>query len=62
MASGEMNIGKACAIFKNINSDEYTVLEKRSAIRIVLKMATHNSITKADFLEVLRWMMEEDKK
>lgn len=54
-----MGIGEACAIFKNINSDRYTVVDKYLAISIVLKMETHNGITKADMLEVLRWLMED---
>ena len=53
-----MSKGKATAIFKNIYGDEETE-EKITAIQEVVDMETHNSITKADMLEVLRWLVEE---
>ena len=51
-----MNIGKAFAIFKNINSDKYTYYEKVEAIEIVLTAETTNSITKSEFKAAMRWL------
>ena len=42
-----MNIGKARAIFDQIDSDKYTEDEKAVAIYIVMAMETKNSVTKA---------------
>lgn len=55
-----MNTGEACAIFKKIStvSDEYTDAEIIDAIRIVIDMETHNSITKYDMLKALNWLWE----
>ena len=53
-----MNIGKACAVFEQISSDEYSDAEKLEAVREVVKMPTHNGITKAAMLDVLRWFVE----
>lgn len=50
-----MNIGKACAIFMQIDSDKYTEEEKLVAIHEVLQMPTHNSITKDKILKAFRW-------
>ena len=50
-----MNIGKACAIFEQINSNRFTDAEKLEAIREVVEMPTHNGITKDKMLAVLRW-------
>ena len=51
-----MNNGKAMAIFRQINDDRFTVDEKREAIRIVLDMETHNSITKKDYRNAINWL------
>lgn len=51
-----MNIGKATSIFKNITSDKFTVTEKIQAIREVLNMPTHNSISKEQILFALDWL------
>ena len=51
-----MNIGRAWAIFKKIDSDEYTDEEKGFAIRMVMDMETINSITKEDMRNVTRWL------
>lgn len=51
-----MNIGKAAAIFQNINSEDFTDYEKLEAIDMVLDMPTHNGITKGQILDVCRWM------
>ena len=53
-----MDIGKAMAIFNNINSDKYSVNEKAMAIYRVMHMETHNSVTKASMLEVIRWLWD----
>jgi hypothetical protein len=42
-----MKIGTACAIFLQINSEKYTDEEKGTAILEVLKMPTHNGISKS---------------
>lgn len=51
-----MKISKACAIFENIDSPDFTDLEKGKAIYEVLKMPTHNSITKGKMLSVIKWL------
>ena len=53
-----MDIGKAMAIFNNINSDKYSVNEKAMAIYRVMHMETHNAATKASMLEVIRWLWD----
>lgn len=56
-----MNTGKACAIFKQIDSDKYSDAEKLEAVREVVEMPTHNGVTKATMLTVLRWFAENTK-
>ena len=51
-----MNNGRAWAIFKKIDSDEYTDEEKGFAIRMVMDMETINSITKEDMRKVTKWL------
>lgn len=51
-----MNISKACAIIKNINANNISDDDKALAIYIVMNMATHNGITKAEFLETVKWL------
>lgn len=51
-----MEIGKAGAIFIQIDSDKYTPTEKAEAIYTVLGMATHNSFTKDTILRVTRYL------
>ena len=53
-----MNIGKAMAIFHNINSDKYSETEKAMAIYRVMHMETHNSVTKNSMLKVIRWLWD----
>lgn len=50
-----MNTGKAIGVVKDITSDRFTDEEKAEAIYLVMNMATHNFITKADFLNVIKW-------
>lgn len=52
-----MNIGKACAIFEMIESENFTDEEKGTAIMQVCGMATHNGITKAAMLRVIWWLL-----
>ena len=51
-----MNIGKAVAIFENIDSSEFSDDEKAEAIWLVLNMPTHNSITKDNILKAFKWL------
>ena len=53
-----MNIGKACAIFNQIDSPDYTAEEKGEAILHVLQMPTHMSITKAAMIKVIWWLLD----
>lgn len=52
-----MNIGKAIAIFANIDSSAYTDEEKGTAIMQVAQMTTHNGITKTAMLKVIWWLL-----
>ena len=52
-----MKIGKACAIFQQIDSGKYTVEEKGTAIFEVLKMSTHNGVTKDAMLRVINFLL-----
>ena len=54
-----MKISKACTIFENIDSPDFTDLEKGEAIYKVLKMPTHNSITKGKMLNVIKWLFDK---
>lgn len=51
-----MNVGKACAVFEQIDSERYTDDEKLTAIKMVLDMSTHNGITKDTILDAFRWL------
>lgn len=56
-----MNLGEATAIFKNIYNSERTPEEKKQAIKIVVGIETHNSITKQEILNALDWLcLQED--
>lgn len=55
-----MNIGKAIAIFKDINNSEYSEFDKALAIYMVMDMETHNSVTKASMLEVIQWFWDRN--
>ena len=52
-----MNIGTACGIFLNIDSDKYTDEEKGTAIMEVCGMPTHNGIPKAAMLRVIWYLL-----
>ena len=53
-----MNIGIACAIFDNIDSEAFSDIEKAGAIHDVLSMPTHNSVTKEAMLKVIAWLWD----
>jgi hypothetical protein len=60
MGGTPMNIGKACAIFLQIESDQYTDRDKEVAIYLVMNMPTHNGITKDSMLRVIKWMFAQN--
>ena len=51
-----MNTGKAIAIFNNLDDYKTPMEEKGLAIRKVIDMESHNSITKYQMLKVMNWM------
>ena len=53
-----MNHGKAMAIFNDITRPGLTDLERGEAIKVALDMETHNSITKAAMIEVIRYLWD----
>lgn len=53
-----MKISKACAIFLNIRSKDYSLEEKGAAIKMVCDMPTHNGISKDRMLDVIRWFVD----
>ena len=54
-----MDKGTAVAIFKNLFENKYSIEEKGTAIRTVIDMETHNSITKSQMLVCMNWMWEQ---
>lgn len=56
----EMGLGKATAIFYDLESDKYTDLEKVTALKIVVDMETHNGITKDEILKAFNWLLLKD--
>lgn len=59
MSRVRMNLGRARAIFDNIENATESTVEKGLAIRIVIDMETHNSVTKDSMLKVLNWMWHQ---
>lgn len=57
-----MNIGKAFAVFQQIESKKYTKDEKYEAIHDVINAATINGITKRQVLDVVSYLFEEQNK
>lgn len=56
MAKIRINLGKARAIFEQIDSDDYTDEEKACAIFMVNNMETKNSVTKESMTKVINWL------
>lgn len=54
-----MKFGEAHRIFCNIDTAEIPDEEKGMAIYKVCKMVTHNSITKAQMLKVIWWLLKQ---
>jgi hypothetical protein len=54
-----MNIGTACAIFEQLDSDKYTDDEKAIAIYKVMNMPTHNGITEDDIFKSVKWLLKK---
>ena len=54
-----MSIGRARAIFENLDSNKFLIEEKGLAIRTILDMATHNSVTKEQLLKAIDWMWNQ---
>lgn len=54
----KMDMGTAYVIFQNIDALDISDEEKAAAIFKVVNMETHNSVTKASMLKVLRWLLE----
>lgn len=48
----------ARTIFKDIYNDDIDIEDKLMAVQTIAEAETHNSITKADILQVLRWMLD----
>ncbi len=63
-----ISLGMARAIFDDINRPGLTDIERGEAIKAVMEMETHNSVTKAAMLGVIRYLwnmifqMEDDGK
>ena len=57
-----MNIGKAFAVFQQIESKKYTKDEKYEAIHDVINAATINGITKKQVLNVVSWLFNKQQK
>lgn len=57
-----MNIGKAFAVFMQIDSKKFTEDEKYEAIQQVLDATTINSITKKQVLNVVSWLFNKQQK
>lgn len=54
-----MNIGTARAIFENLNDCKQPIEAKGLAIRKVIDMETHNSVTKDQMLKAMDWMWNQ---
>lgn len=53
-----MKVSEAVKIFKDIYSTEYDEEDKDEALKIVVNMETHNSITKAEMLTALMYVLD----
>lgn len=50
---------KALSIAKDIYRDDTDPEDKLTALQEVIDMETHNSITKAELINTLRWLLED---
>lgn len=53
-----MTTGTAYRIFNAIEDEDVSNEEKAAAIYKIINMETHNSVTKAMMLKVIRWLLE----
>ena len=53
-----MGPGEARAVFEMIGEEGISDEKKAEAVRVILSMPTHNSVSKDSLLEALRWAME----
>ena len=54
-----MNIGTARVIFENLDDIKVTIEEKGVAIRKIIDMEAHNSITKKQMVKAMDWMWNQ---
>ena len=48
-------------IFDNIESDKYTEIQKVIAINEVLKLETHNGVSKDKIIKAFRWFISSEE-
>ena len=51
-----MKLGKAMALFLDIENEEYSDEEKATAIYHVMNMITHMSINKDAMIKAIKWL------
>ena len=51
-----MGIGRACAIFFDIESSRFSDSEKLEAIKMILQFETTNGVSKQRLVKALRWI------
>ncbi len=54
-----MTRADAYKIFRNLQSDDYTIEEKGMAMHQILSMATMNGITKVELVNALTWLWHQ---
>ena len=54
-----MTTGRAILIFSDIKNPGFAEKEKALAIHMVLRMSTHNGVTKDKMLEVIEWLWDQ---
>ncbi len=54
-----MGIGRACAIFFDIESSRFSDSEKLEAIKTILQFETINGVSKQRLVNVLRWTINK---
>lgn len=53
-----MTKGVASVIFEDINSPDFSDIEKGTAIKVILDMETHNGVTKDSMLQVIKYLWD----